>query len=65
MRSLSSLFQEIEVSGMGRKEKRQALNEVDVLRRLLHPFIVKYHEAYCTQGTLHICMEFAAGAQAW
>eukprot|EP00049_Salpingoeca_infusionum_P001031 m.44476 g.44476 ORF g.44476 m.44476 type:complete len:555 (+) comp10831_c0_seq1:361-2025(+) len=47
-----------QMDGMGRKA---AVNEVRVLRKLQHPYIVRYNEAFCEAGVLHICMEYAAG----
>ena len=44
-----------------RTRRRQAINEVALLRRLKHPFIVRYRNAIVHDEVLHIIMEYADG----
>ena len=51
----------VPVGALSSKEKEQSLNEVRILRSLAHVGIIKYREAFCVDGVLHICMEYASG----
>ena len=62
--TLASAFaqlKDVNVSIMSGTQRSQALNEVSILKQLRHANIVKYREAFCSEGVLHICMEYAAG----
>ena len=39
----------------------KALQEMQLLRELHHPFIVRYHDGFCCSGRLHLVMEWACG----
>lgn len=38
-----------------------ALNEINILKRLSHPYIINYHTAYKTPTQLHIIFEYVKG----
>jgi NIMA (never in mitosis gene a)-related kinase 1/4/5 len=40
----------IKVSGMDKKQKKDALNEVMVLRQMKHPNIITYRESFMDKG---------------
>ncbi|KNC52872.1 NEK/NEK1 protein kinase [Thecamonas trahens ATCC 50062] len=50
-----------EVDAMTGNARLEARNEVRVLRKLKHPFIVRYLGSHTTTGKLHIVMEYASG----
>ncbi|KJE89249.1 Nek4 protein [Capsaspora owczarzaki ATCC 30864] len=52
---------EIPCARMERDEKSKALRELQILRKLVHPHIVKYKGAFTNAGSLIICMEYADG----
>lgn len=43
------------------KERRDALNEVQVLRTLTHPYIITYRESFIEDNRLYIVMDYADG----
>lgn len=45
---------------LSQKEKREALNEVSVLRQLSHPHIIKYRKSFEEKGMLCIVMDYAS-----
>lgn len=51
----------IDMSGMDKKQRRDAINEVRVLSSLKHPYIVSYRESFSEGGTLSIVMDYADG----
>ena len=55
------IIKEIRASIMDSAARAQSLNEVRILRDLAHPYIVRYRTAFVHDGTLSICMEYAAG----
>lgn len=52
---------DIAVAGMSGRDADAAVAEVELLRGLRHPYIIRYREAFCHGGFLSICMEYAAG----
>ena len=57
-----SVLKECDMAGLPQTEVEATLNEVRVLKRLQHPNIVAYKQAYIRADTLCIEMEWAAGA---
>eukprot|EP01147_Barroeca_monosierra_P002395 gene2395-5342_t len=55
------VLKEIAVQLMKAPERRASLNEVRVLRRLRHQYVIGYRDAFCQGGKLCIIMEYAAG----
>jgi serine/threonine protein kinase len=49
---------EIDYRAMSDREKRQLVAEVNILRELNHPHIVKYHERYVDKQTGVVCGPF-------
>lgn len=43
------------------KLEKEALKEVQILRQLSHPNIIKYHGSFTERGSLYIVMEYAEG----
>ncbi|KAJ3074066.1 G2-specific serine/threonine protein kinase [Podochytrium sp. JEL0797] len=54
---------EIEYSKMSEKEKKQLVSEVNILRELRHPNIVRYYERFVDRGAcrIYIIMEWCEG----
>jgi NIMA (never in mitosis gene a)-related kinase 1/4/5 len=55
------VIKKINMSQMNAKEKKEALNEVNIIKSLDHPHIVKYHDNFVDEGKLCIVMEYAEG----
>ncbi|CAJ1381251.1 unnamed protein product [Effrenium voratum] len=53
------ILKQIDVSKMPEKQRLEAANEVKVLSKLRHPFIINYRESYVDSGLLCIVMDFA------
>ncbi len=58
-------MKEIDLSKMSPRDRAEAKNEVDVLRRLRHPNIVRYQDSFVVGSgrlsMLYIAMDFADG----
>ena len=57
------VWKEIDYGGMSEKEKQLLVQEVNLLRELRHPHIVRYHDRIIarTEATLYIIMEHCRG----
>ena len=57
------VWKEIDYGGMTEKEKQLLVQEVNLLRELRHPNIVRYHDRIIarTEATLYIIMEHCQG----
>lgn len=57
------VWKEIDYGGMTEKEKQLLVQEVNLLRELRHPHIVRYHDRIIarTEATLYIIMEYCQG----
>ena len=55
------VLKECDMTGLPQSEIEATLNEVRVLKRLQHPQIIAYKQAYIVGATLNIEMEWAAG----
>ena len=53
------VIKQVSVRRMKDKQRRNAVAEVLILRRLNHPNIVRYYNCFVTNQTLYIVMEFA------
>jgi len=53
----SYALKEVSLSGLGPKEKDDALNEVRLLASVAHPHIIKYYEAFVEASKLYIVTE--------
>ena len=53
------ILRQIDVSKMSDKLKQEAANEVRVLSRLRHPFIINYRECFVEDGLLCVVTDFA------
>jgi len=53
------ILKQIDVSKMPAKQKEEAANEVKVLSKLRHPFIINYKESYVNDGLLCIITDYA------
>ena len=54
------MWKEVGYGGMGEKEKQLLVQEVNLLRELRHPHIVRYHDRIIDREhcTLYIIMEY-------
>ena len=48
----------IVISAMNKISREEALNEVQIMSALDHPYIVKYYDYFIENKTLHILMEY-------
>lgn len=57
------MWKEIDYGGMSEKEKQLLVQEVNLLRELRHPHIVRYHDRIIAraEATLYIIMEYCQG----
>ncbi len=57
------VWKEVDYHGMTEKEKQLLVQEVNLLRELRHPNIVRYHDRIIdrTHSTLFIIMEYCEG----
>jgi len=53
------ILKQIDVSKMPAKQKEEAANEVTLLSKLRHPFIINYRESYVEDGLLCIITDYA------
>ena len=51
----------IRLSGFSESQRREILNEVDVMSHLRHPSVVAYEESFVQSDMLHIIMELLPG----
>jgi NIMA (never in mitosis gene a)-related kinase len=51
----------IDITNLDKKQQADAVNEVQVLSCLKHPYIVRYHESFLENGELAIVMDYAEG----
>lgn len=51
----------IDIQKMSSKQQEEALNEIEVLKRLDNPFIIRYKESFVEKKVLCIVMDFADG----
>merc|ERR1719489_9807 len=55
------ILKEINVEDMTKDERSSAIVEVQILKRLHHPNIIKYYENFIDEKNLVIAMEYAQG----
>ena len=57
------VWKEVDYHGMTEKEKQLLVQEVNILRELRHPNIVRYHDRIIDRAncTLYIIMEYCEG----
>ena len=57
------MWKEIDYGGMTEKEKQLLVQEVNLLRELKHPHIVRYYDRIIarTEATIFIIMEYCEG----
>lgn len=55
------ILKKIKIDTMSKKDRKEALNEVCVLKQLDHPHIIKYNTSFVESGNLCIVMEYAPG----
>lgn len=53
------IIKHVAMGQLSQKEKKEALNEVNVLRQLKHPHIIGYRKSFEEDGNLCIVMDFA------
>eukprot|EP00745_Piridium_sociabile_P034730 TRINITY_DN59970_c0_g1_i1.p1 TRINITY_DN59970_c0_g1~~TRINITY_DN59970_c0_g1_i1.p1 ORF type:complete len:393 (-),score=55.57 TRINITY_DN59970_c0_g1_i1:158-1168(-) len=51
----------IDIAGMSKKQRNEAINEVKVLSYLRHPYIISYRESFIEDQKLYIIMDYAEG----
>ena len=51
----------IDMKNLTEKEKNSALREVEFLRVITGPTIIKFHESFIENQNIHIVMEYAEG----
>ncbi|CAG9460520.1 unnamed protein product [Pedinophyceae sp. YPF-701] len=53
-------LKEVDLEGMKRAEREEAMDEARMLSQLASPHVIRYHEAFLEEGRLYIVMEYAA-----
>ena len=51
----------IDLSKLSQKKQNQSMKEVEILKRLNHPHIIKYYDSVIHEKSLHIMTEYASG----
>eukprot|EP00965_Chrysotila_dentata_P258516 6213247-Pleurochrysis_carterae.AAC.1 len=54
-------MKEVSLRGLPAKERQSTLNEVNVLKRVVHPNAIGYRDSFNDRDTLCIVMEYASG----
>lgn len=55
------VLKKIPISHLNPRQQKEALFEVQILRRLKHPNIIKYYTSFIEDESLFILMEYASG----
>eukprot|EP00826_Nyctotherus_ovalis_P056737 TRINITY_DN771_c0_g5_i1.p1 TRINITY_DN771_c0_g5~~TRINITY_DN771_c0_g5_i1.p1 ORF type:complete len:122 (-),score=30.17 TRINITY_DN771_c0_g5_i1:75-440(-) len=55
------VLKRIPISHLNPRQQKEALFEVQILRRLKHPNIIKYYTSFIEDESLFILMEYASG----
>ncbi len=55
------VLKKIPIKHLRPRQQRDALREVQILRRISHPHIIRYHTSFIEEESLYILMEYAAG----
>ena len=55
------VLKKIPMKHLKSKSQREALQEVQILRKLTHPHIIRYYTSFIEEESLYILMEYAAG----
>ena len=55
------VMKKINVKNVSPRKQAAALKEVQILRKLRHPNIIKYYTSFVEDGFMHIIMEYAEG----
>ena len=58
---LICVLKKIHIKHIQPKQQREALREVLILRKLSHPYIIRYYTSFIEEDCLYILMEYAAG----
>ena len=54
-------MKQIDIKEMKSKYRMEAINEVNILTKMEHPYIVKYFDSFIEKNTLNIIMEYCEG----
>ena len=57
--STKCVLKKIDLKGLSNEEKKETSNEVNLLKKLDHPNIIKFIDVYKSKRYLELCMEFA------
>ena len=55
------VMKEVSLRGLSRKERQATINEVSILKKVVHPNVIAYANSFSTADMLCICMEHAPG----
>lgn len=56
------ILKEIQIEGLSHSERLSALNEAEILKKLVHPNIIRYHDSFLnSSSSLTISMEYGQG----
>ena len=59
--SLVYVMKRISLKHLKPRMQKEALQEVQILRKLSHPNIIQYYNSFIEEDTLNIVMEYASG----
>ena len=55
------VLKKIEINNLKHKHRKDAIKEVQILKKVRHENIIKYYNSFCEDNCLYIVMEYAAG----
>eukprot|EP00321_Phaeocystis_globosa_P018701 CAMPEP_0118813124 /NCGR_PEP_ID=MMETSP1162-20130426/2732_1 /TAXON_ID=33656 /ORGANISM="Phaeocystis Sp, Strain CCMP2710" /LENGTH=315 /DNA_ID=CAMNT_0006742889 /DNA_START=25 /DNA_END=968 /DNA_ORIENTATION=+ len=55
------VMKEVSLRGLSRKDRQATINEVSILKKVVHPNVIAYRDSFQTIDMLCICMEHAPG----
>ena len=55
------VLKEIPIENLSNEERSSALNEAEILKKLNHPNIIRYHDSFLIENNISIVMEYGEG----
>ena len=55
------VMKEVSLRGLSRKDRQATINEVSILKKVVHPNVIAYRDHFMSADMLCICMEHAPG----
>lgn len=55
------VIKKIDINALKQKDRKNAIKEVTILKKLKHPNIIKFYNSFEEENSLYIVMEYAEG----